>query len=151
MVLPDMEGRHYADAYVTACGAWSGYADGCWVDVEFTLSDPVAYGLFHTETENPFTVRGNWQTWPEIAVTAEAGAQVAVFDKHGRGLILDGTFTGGETVRFDAAMMSVYVGSRYSPEMLTTASEFFTLAPGGNELELYGCELMSVTYQERWV
>jgi len=151
LVLPDMDGMRYRDVIVSAAGAWNTLQGDAWADIEFTVLNPVAYGAFHNETAVEFEVRGNWETWPYISLTAAAGSQVAVFDGRAHALVLESTFAGGEAISLNSVSMSVHLGATLRNDLLTTSSEFFPLLPGKNELELYGCTLASVQYQERWV
>nr|DAV82246.1 MAG TPA: distal tail protein [Caudoviricetes sp.] len=150
LVLPDDPELSYRDAVCTDAGAWSSlFEDGQGI-VEFTLYDPVAYGLERSEPGTSFEVGGTWPTWPAVSLTASSGSAVQV-GYGGKVIRLEHAFSGGEVVVIDCESEGVTMDGSDARADVTLASDFFALEPGACSLSFSGCSSHSVSFRERWL
>lgn len=125
----------------------------------FLCPDPYAYGAetsvaFVSDTATP-NVDGTAETWPRIEVTFTATAtQFSVtHTQTGRAVILDNVFNAGDTLVIDCAKQLVQVNGVASMASLDLASDFFTLTPGSQTLQISPTGVCSATvyWTPRWL
>ena len=150
LLLPDEPELEYRDAVCTDTGAWSSLFEDGSGEVEFTLFDPVAYGMARSEQGASFEVGGSWPTWPTFELVAAAGSGVQV-GCGGKIIRIEHTFTGGEVVRIDCGTEGVAIGGADARADVTLTSDFFSLAPGNVTLAFTGCSSHVTTFCERWI
>ena len=140
----------YRDVVCTDAGAWlSLFEDGSGT-VDFTLLDPVAYGIERSESSTTFEVGGSWPTWPTFELVASAGSAVQV--ACGSDVIrAEHAFTGGEVVSINCEDESVTIDGVDARAEVTLASDFFSLSPGSCELSFTGCSSHVTAFHERWL
>ncbi len=148
--LPDEPEWEYHDVVCTDAGAWSSLFEDGLGEVEFTLYDPVAYGMARSEQGASFEVGGSWPTWPAFELVAAAGSAVQV----GCGDVfvrVEHSFIGGEAVRIDCEGEGVIVDGVDTRADVALSSDFFSLAPGDVTLAFSGCSAHVTVFNERWL
>ena len=148
--LPDEPELEYRDAVCTDAGAWSSLFEDGHGDVDFTLLDPVAYGMGRREVGTSFEVGGTWPTWPAFELVATAGAAVQV-GCGGKVVCVEHAFSGGELVSIDCASEGVAIDGVDARADVTLASDFFTLVPSDCTLVFSGCSSHMTAFHERWL
>ena len=148
--LPDEPEFVYREVLCTDAGAWSSLFEDGHGDVDFTLLDPVAYGIMRREVGTSFEVGGSWPTWPTFELVASAGSAVQV-GCGGKLVRVEHAFSGGEAVSIDCASESVTVDGVDARADVTLSSDFFSLSPGDCTLSFSGCSTHVATFHERWL
>lgn len=148
--LPDEPELEYRDAVCTDAGTWSSLFEDGHGDVDFTLLDPVAYGMGRREVGTSFEVGGTWPTWPTFELVASAGSAVRVACG-GKAVHVERAFSGGEVVTIDCASEGVTVDGVDARADVTLASDFFSLAPRDCALAFSGCSSHMTAFHERWL
>ena len=152
LVLPDDPELEYRDVLLTDAASWTDLFECGECAVEFTLFDPVAYGLERVERTLLFDVGGTWSTLPVVEMTASAGSSVQVSNvKTSKSVLIEKTFEGGETVVVDCVSETVTIDGADSRNKVALGSDFFALDPGACELAFSGCSVHTVRFRERWV
>ena len=148
--LPDEPEFEYRYAVCTDADAWSSLFEDGHGDVDFTLLDPVAYGMERHEAGTSFKVGGTWSTWPTFELVASAGSAIQI--GYGSKIIrIEHAFTGGESVGIDCERESVTIGGVGARADVTLSSDFFSLAPGDCTLTFSGCSSHVAAFCERWL
>lgn len=148
--LPDEPELVYHGAVCTDAGAWSSLFEDGSGTVDFTLLDPIAYGMERSESGVSFEVGGSWPTWPTFELVASAGSAVQI--TCGSDVIrVEHAFDGGEVVTVDCASESVTIDGADARAEVTLASDFFPLSPGDCTLAFSGCSSHVTAFCERWV
>ena len=148
--LPDEPELEYRDAVCTDAGAWSSLFEDGHGDVDFTLLDPVAYGMGRREVGTSFEVGGTWPTWPTFELVASVGSAAQV-GCGGSFVRMEHAFSGGEVVRVDCENEGVTIDGVDARVDVTLASDFFSLSPGSCELSFTGCSSHTTSFRERWL
>lgn len=148
--LPDEPELEYRDAVCTDAGAWSSLFEDGHGDVDFTLLDPVAYGIARREAGASFEVGGSRPTWPTFELVATTGTAVQV-GCDGKVIRVSRTFSGGEVVSIDCASEGVTVDGVDARADVTLSSDFFSLMPGNCTLTFSGCSSHVTAFHERWL
>lgn len=148
--LPDEPELEYRDAVCTDAGAWSSLFEDGHGGVDFTLLDPVAYGMARREMGASFDVGGTWPTWPTFELVASAGSAVQV-GCAGKVVRVEHAFTGGEAVVIGCEDEGVTIGGIDARVDVALSSDFFSLAPGDCALAFSGCSSHATSFRERWL
>lgn len=148
--LPDEPELEYRDAVCTDAGAWSSLFEDGHGDVEFTLLDPVAYGMARREAGTSFEIGGSWSTWPTLNLVAAAGSALQI-GYGNKAVRIEHTFTGGESVVIDCEHEGVTICGVDARADVTLSSDFFSLAPGDCTLTFSGCSTHVAAFHERWL
>ena len=148
--LPDEPEMEYRDAVCSDAGDWSSLFEDGQGEVEFTLFDPVAYGVARSERGTSFVVGGSWSTWPTFELVASAGSAVQV-GCGGAFVRVEHAFSGGEAVSIDCATEDVAIDGTDARADVALGSDFFSLAPGNVSLSFSGCSSHVATFRERWL
>lgn len=148
--LPDEPELEYRDAVCTDAGSWSSLFEDGHGDVEFTLLDPVGYGMARREAGASFEVGGSWHTWPTFELVASAVSAVQV-GCGGKAICVEHAFTAGEVVTIDCEHEGVAIDGVDARADVTLASDFFPLEPGDCGLAFSGCSSHVTAFCERWL
>ena len=148
--LPDEPEFEYNDVVCTNAGAWSSLFEDGHGDVDFTLLDPVAYGIARREAGASFEVGGTWPTWPTFELVASSGSAVQV-GCAGKVARVEHAFSGGEVVSIDCEREGVTINGTDARADVTLSSDFFSLVPGDCTLTFSGCASHVTAFHERWL
>ncbi len=148
--LPDEPEFEYRDVVCTDAGTWTSLFEDGHGDVDFTLLDPVAYGMERREVGTSFEVGGTWPTWPKFELVASAGTAVQV-GCGGKVVLVEHAFSGGEVISIDCESENVTIGGVDARADVTLSSDFFSLAPGNCTLTFSGCSTHAAAFHERWL
>lgn len=148
--LPDEPEFEYRDVVCTDAGAWSSLFEDGHGDVDFTLLDPVSYGISRHEVGTSFEVGGTWPTWPKFELVASAGTAVQV-GCGGKVVRVEHAFSGGEVISIDCESENVTIGGVDARADVTLSSDFFSLTPGNCTLTFSGCSTHVAAFHERWL
>ena len=148
--LPDEPEFEYRDVLCTDAGAWSSLFEDGHGDVDFTLLDPVAYGIARHEVGTSFEVSGTWPTWPTFELVASSGSAVQV-GCNGKIIRIEHAFSGGEVVTIDCEREAVAINGVDARADVTLSSDFFSLAPEECMLTYSGCSSHVAAFCERWL
>ena len=148
--LPDEPEYEYREVVCTDAGAWSSLFEDGHGNVDFTLLDPVAYGIMRREVGTSFEVGGTRPTWPTFELVASAGSAVQV-GFASKVVRIEHAFSGGEAISIDCADESVTINGVDARVDVTLSSDFFSLAPGDCTLTFSGCTSHVTAFHERWL
>lgn len=123
--------------------------------ITFLCPKPYSQGLkkeFNVQHKTPFTVGGTAETFPVFKLTFTAAASYVKLKNGEEFVELRDSFTTGDVVVVDTQTGKITVNGSLSPTILTLDSDFFSLKPGTNSLEITtdGTVTVSMNYNEMW-
>ncbi len=151
LAVPGDPGMTYKDAVCTDASDWSSLFEDGSCELAFTCYDPYTYGETVSSPGTAVEVSGTVATWPTAELTAAAGSAVKVTDSvSGTYVLVERTFSTGDSVVVDFAAKTVTVNGVDASADVSVASDFFVLEPGAHTLAFNGCSTHVVSWVERW-